>query len=159
MPSLTRSALRSSLSGLSTRVANLESERRHLRKTVDALRDELITLTANIDTFEVRPFILMCFRARQLTSAPLPVAQNRETDILDEVLAIVSNSPRLPPVAAAAGKPALPAPSSLAKRMQTKAAQSSWGQLGLLGLAQGGLIAVYVWSVRGRRRGKDLKTN
>jgi hypothetical protein len=43
--------------------------------------------------------------------------------------------------------------------MQTKAAESSWGQLGLLVLAQVGLIAVYAWSVRGRRRGKDLKTN
>ena len=74
------------------------------------------------------------------------------------MLAIVSNSPRLPPVTAAR-KAALPAPSSLAKRMQTKAAESSWGQLGLLVLAQVGLIAVYAWSVRGRRRGKDLKTN
>lgn len=95
---------------------------------------------------------------RRALNQPL-LPQNRETDILDEVLAIVSNSPRLPPVVAAAGKPALPSPSSLAKRMQTKAEQTTWSQLGLLMLAQGGLIAVYVRSVRGRRRGKDLKTN
>jgi hypothetical protein len=63
------SSLRSSLSGLSTRVANLESERRHLRITVDALRDELITLTANIDTFEVRKLVLRCMPSRAKSPA------------------------------------------------------------------------------------------
>lgn len=68
-------AVRSSLSGLSTRVANLESERRHLRITVDALRDELITLTANIDTFEVRAPAAACrvaHRTRALTTSFFP---------------------------------------------------------------------------------------
>jgi hypothetical protein len=47
----------SALSGLSTRIGNLEAERKHLRLTIDGLRGELEALGTNMDAFEVRLFL------------------------------------------------------------------------------------------------------
>lgn len=86
--------------------------------------------------------------------------QNRETDILDEVLSIVSNAPRLSPPSApdAQAKPTK-GRATLSKRLRESRSGSSWLSIALLALLQAGLVGLYVYTVRWRRREKATKTS
>ncbi|CDZ98010.1 Pectin lyase fold/virulence factor [Phaffia rhodozyma] len=134
--------LLTSLSGLSTRVANLESERKHLRTVIDDFRDELDALGINMDHLE-----------------------NRENDMLNEIFTIVRASKPLslsPPsnrdqTQEQVGR------SSISQSGQTTDIPKSnpsttWLQLGLLGLLQGVLILFYIFGVKWRRQARSMKT-
>lgn len=60
-PALTMVYLRTALSGLSKRVANLETERAQLRHATDGLRAELESLGSHLDNFEVSPSLACSF--------------------------------------------------------------------------------------------------